>query len=81
MEETICAGEDCPPNTPASSARGPTVAAIIVAVCALATAVIVGVWCYQRQQRKSSMYEMNGKGQKENLAHWSRRGKRILPDA
>ncbi|CAN9503960.1 unnamed protein product [Ophioblennius macclurei] len=66
MEETICVGDECPPNTPSTSSRGPTVAAIIVAVCAVATAVIVGVWCYQRRQRKSSMYEMNGKGQSQS---------------
>ncbi|GLD71821.1 sushi domain-containing protein 5 [Lates japonicus] len=59
---TICMGDDCPPS---SSGRGPTVAAIIVAVCAVAAAVIVGVWCYRRQQQKSSMYEMNGKGQSQ----------------
>nr|XP_046273670.1 sushi domain-containing protein 5 [Scatophagus argus] len=61
MGETVCTGENCPP--PRSSSRGPTVAAIIVVVCALVMAVIVGVWCYRRQQQKSSVYEMNGKGQ------------------
>jgi len=65
MGETICVGEDCPPHPPSSSSRGPIVAAIIVAVCAVATAVIVGVWCYRRKQLKSSMYEMNGKGQNQ----------------
>ncbi|XP_069032805.1 sushi domain-containing protein 5 [Embiotoca jacksoni] len=65
MGETICAGEDCPPRPPSSSGRGPTVAAIIVAMCAVAIAVIVGVWCYRRQQQKSSVYEMNGKGQSQ----------------
>lgn len=60
MGETICTGDGCPP--PSSPSRGPTVAAVIVVLCALATAVIVGVWCYRRQQQKSSMYEMNGKG-------------------
>ncbi|XP_056153945.1 sushi domain-containing protein 5 [Lampris incognitus] len=68
MGEAICTGEHCPPPPPppTSSSRGPTVAAIIVAVCAVATAVIVGVWCYRRQQQKSSMYEMNGKGQSQS---------------
>ncbi|KAG7501411.1 sushi domain-containing protein 5 [Solea senegalensis] len=61
--ETICIGDNCPPLPPSSSLHGPTVIAIIVAVCAVAAAVIVGVWCYRRQQQKSSMYEMNGKGQ------------------
>ncbi|XP_074468488.1 uncharacterized protein susd5 [Sebastes fasciatus] len=65
MGEATCTGEDCPPHPPSSSSRGPTVAAIIVAVCAVATAVIVGVWCYRRQQQKSSVYEMNGKGQSQ----------------
>ncbi|XP_070778487.1 midasin [Enoplosus armatus] len=65
MGETICTGENCPPRPPSTSSRGPTVAAIIVLVCAVATAVIVGVWCYRRQQQKSSMYEMNGKGQSQ----------------
>uniref|UniRef100_A0A3P8T7C9 Sushi domain containing 5 n=1 Tax=Amphiprion percula TaxID=161767 RepID=A0A3P8T7C9_AMPPE len=72
MGETICVGENCPPRPPSSSSRGPTVAAIIVAVCAVATAVIVGVWCYRRQQQKSSVYEMNGKGQSQ-----SRQGQQI----
>ncbi|XP_022074103.2 sushi domain-containing protein 5 [Acanthochromis polyacanthus] len=72
MGEMICVGENCPPRPPSSSGRGPTVAAIIVAVCAVATAVIVGVWCYRRQQQKSSVYEMNGKGQSQ-----SRQGQQI----
>uniref|UniRef100_A0A8C5DAA9 Sushi domain containing 5 n=1 Tax=Gouania willdenowi TaxID=441366 RepID=A0A8C5DAA9_GOUWI len=66
MGETICVGEDCPPHHPSSSGHGPTMAAIIVAVCAIAMAVIAGVWCYHRRQRKSSVYEMNGKGQNQN---------------
>ncbi|XP_041867235.1 sushi domain-containing protein 5 [Melanotaenia boesemani] len=65
MRETICVGEDCPPHPPNPSSQGPKVAAIIVALCAVATAVIIGVWCYRRQQQKSSMYEMNGKGQSQ----------------
>uniref|UniRef100_A0A3B3BTF5 Sushi domain containing 5 n=1 Tax=Oryzias melastigma TaxID=30732 RepID=A0A3B3BTF5_ORYME len=65
MRETMCTGENCPPPPPISSGRGPKVAAIIVAVCAVATAVMVGVWCYRRQQQKSSPYEMNGKGQSQ----------------
>uniref|UniRef100_UPI003AB02A00 uncharacterized protein susd5 n=1 Tax=Centroberyx gerrardi TaxID=166262 RepID=UPI003AB02A00 len=72
MGETICTGEDCPPRPPTSSSRGPTVAAIIVAVCAVVTAVVVGAWCYRRRQQKSSMYEMNGKGQSQ-----SRHGQQI----
>uniref|UniRef100_A0A668VM75 Uncharacterized protein n=1 Tax=Oreochromis aureus TaxID=47969 RepID=A0A668VM75_OREAU len=63
MGETICVDDACPPLPPSSSGRGPTVAAIIVAICVVATAVIVAVWCYRRQQQKSSAYEMNGKGQ------------------
>lgn len=63
MGETICTGENCPP--PTSSSRGPKVAAIIVVVCVIAIAVLVGVWCYRRQQQKSSVYEMNGKGQSQ----------------
>ncbi|XP_021175156.2 LOW QUALITY PROTEIN: sushi domain-containing protein 5 [Fundulus heteroclitus] len=70
--KTICAGEDCPPHPPSSTSQGAKVAAIIVAVCAVATAVIVGVWCYRRKQQKSSMYEMNGKGQGQ-----SRQGQQI----
>lgn len=65
MGEAICTGEDCPPHPPSSSSRGPTVAAIIVVVCVVALAVIIGVWCYRRQQQKSSMYKMNGKGQNQ----------------
>lgn len=70
--ETVCTGESCPPRPPSAASRGPTVAAIIVAVCAVATAVIVGAWCYRRQQQKSSVYEMNGKGQSQ-----SRHGQQI----
>ncbi|XP_061598520.1 sushi domain-containing protein 5 [Cololabis saira] len=72
MGEATCVGEDCPPQPPSSSGRGPKVAAIIVAVCAIATAVIVGLWCYRRQQQRTSVYEMNGKGQSQ-----SRQGQQI----
>ncbi|CAG5891670.1 unnamed protein product [Menidia menidia] len=68
--EAVCVGEGCPPHPPSPSGRGPMVAAIIVAVCAVATAAVVGVWCYRRKQLKSSMYEMNGKSQ-------SRQGQQI----
>lgn len=70
--EAMCTGENCPPHPPSSSSQGPKVAAIIVALCAVAAAVFVGVWCYRRQQQKSSMYEMNGKGQSQ-----SRQGQHI----
>ncbi|XP_037549609.1 sushi domain-containing protein 5 [Nematolebias whitei] len=63
MGETICIDDNCPPHPPSSSSRGPTVAAIAVLVCVVAMAVIFGVWCYKRQQQKSSVYEMNEKGQ------------------
>ncbi|KAK7899128.1 hypothetical protein WMY93_019981 [Mugilogobius chulae] len=63
--EAVCADENCPPRPPGSSRRGPTVAAIIIAVCVVAAAVIMGVWCYRRQLQKSSVYEMNGKGQSQ----------------
>ncbi|XP_013861194.1 sushi domain-containing protein 5 [Austrofundulus limnaeus] len=66
MGEAICTGDDCPPLPPSSSSRGPTVAAIAVLVCLVAMAVIFGVWCYKRQQQKSSIYEMNGKGQSQS---------------
>ncbi|XP_029022129.1 protein starmaker [Betta splendens] len=55
---SVCAGDACPPRAPG---RGPKVAAIIVAVLAVATAILAGAWCYRRQQQKSSVYEMNGK--------------------
>lgn len=58
---TVCTGENCPP--PASAGQRSKVASIIVVVCLLAIAVMVGVWCYRRQQQKSSVYEMNGKEQ------------------
>ncbi|XP_056876543.1 sushi domain-containing protein 5 [Takifugu flavidus] len=64
MGEMGCTGENCPP--PASSGQSPKVAAIIVVVCLVAIAVMVGVWCYRRQQQKSSVYEMNGKGQSQS---------------
>lgn len=59
--EAPCTGQNCPPVTPA--AKGPKVAAIIVVVCLVAIAGMLGLWCYRRQQQKSSVYEMNGKGQ------------------
>lgn len=61
--ETVCTGENCPP--PASGGQSSKVASIIVVVCLVAIAVTVGVWCYRRQQQKSSVYEMNGKGQSQ----------------
>lgn len=64
MGETGCMGENCPP--PASDGQSPKVAAIIVVVCLVAIAVMVGVWYYRRQQQKSSVYEMNGKGQSQS---------------
>lgn len=64
MGEMGCTGENCPP--PASSGQSPKVAAIIVVVCLVVIAVMVGVWCYRRQQQKSSVYEMNGKGQSQS---------------
>uniref|UniRef100_A0A8C8CBN6 Sushi domain containing 5 n=1 Tax=Oncorhynchus tshawytscha TaxID=74940 RepID=A0A8C8CBN6_ONCTS len=72
--EAGCTGgeEDCPPTPPPSSGRGPTVAAIVIAVCTVALAAAVGAWCYRRKQQKSSMYEMNGKGQSH-----SRHGQQI----
>ncbi|XP_061753123.1 sushi domain-containing protein 5 isoform X1 [Nerophis ophidion] len=62
--ETICVGESCPPA--GTKSRGPTVAAIIAAVCLVAAAIVVAVWCYRRRQQKSSVYEMNGKGQSQS---------------
>lgn len=59
--EATCTGQSCPPVTPAG--KGPKVAAIIVVVCLVAIAALLGVWYYRRQQQKSSIYEMNGKGQ------------------
>uniref|UniRef100_A0A4W5PAE1 Sushi domain containing 5 n=1 Tax=Hucho hucho TaxID=62062 RepID=A0A4W5PAE1_9TELE len=72
--EAGCTGgeEDCPPPPPPSSVRGPTVAAIVIVVCTVALAAAVGAWCYRRKQQKSSMYEMNGKGQSH-----SRHGQQI----
>eukprot|EP00063_Salmo_salar_P058707 XP_014033542.1 PREDICTED: sushi domain-containing protein 5-like isoform X1 [Salmo salar] len=72
--EAGCTGgeEDCPPPPPPPSGRGPTVAAIVIAVCTVALAAAVGAWCYRRKQQKSSMYEMNGKGQSH-----SRHGQQI----
>lgn len=61
--EAICTGKGCPPATPSS--KGPKVATIIVVVCLIVIAVLLGVWCYRRQQQKSSVYEMNGKGQSQ----------------
>ncbi|XP_051926879.1 midasin [Hippocampus zosterae] len=61
MGETVCIGENCPPPNP--SRQGPTVAAIIAAVCVVVAAVILTVWCYRWRQQKNSGYNMNGKGQ------------------
>ncbi|XP_041665699.1 sushi domain-containing protein 5 [Cheilinus undulatus] len=72
MGEAMCTGENCTAPPPTSSSRGPTVAAIIAVICMVAVAVLVGAWCYRRQKQKSSMYEMNGKGQSQ-----SRQGQQI----
>ncbi|KAG7457829.1 hypothetical protein MATL_G00231410 [Megalops atlanticus] len=57
--EEPCVGDACPSGT----GRGPLIAIIIVAICALVTAAAVAVWCYKKRQQKSSVYKMNGKGQ------------------
>ncbi|KAG9355549.1 hypothetical protein JZ751_000387 [Albula glossodonta] len=57
--EEPCVGDACP----VGAGRGPVIAIIIVAICALITAAAVAVWCYKKRQQKSSVYKMNGKGQ------------------
>uniref|UniRef100_A0A3B3SJG2 Sushi domain containing 5 n=1 Tax=Paramormyrops kingsleyae TaxID=1676925 RepID=A0A3B3SJG2_9TELE len=56
--EGPCLGEGCP-----LAGRGPVVAIVIVAACALMVAAVLAVWCYKKQQQKSSVYKMNGKDQ------------------
>eukprot|EP00062_Callorhinchus_milii_P015494 gi/632965794/ref/XP_007899068.1/ PREDICTED: sushi domain-containing protein 5 [Callorhinchus milii] len=60
-----CVGEDCP-----SSSKGPMIAIIVIAIGLLALASILALWCYKRRHQKTSVYEMNGKGQ-------TRRGEQI----
>lgn len=57
--EEPCAGNTCPSGV----GRGPVIAIVIVAICALITATALAVWCYKKRQEKSSVYKMNGKGQ------------------
>ncbi|XP_035284408.1 sushi domain-containing protein 5 [Anguilla anguilla] len=54
-----CLGDACPSGV----GRGPVIAIIIVAICALIMATALAVWCYKKRQQKSSVYKMNGKGQ------------------
>lgn len=56
--EGPCLGEGCP-----LAGRGPVVAIVIVAACALMVAAVLAVWCYKKKQQKSSVYKMNGKDQ------------------
>nr|XP_033786266.1 sushi domain-containing protein 5 isoform X2 [Geotrypetes seraphini] len=53
-----CMTEDC-----LRSSKGPMITIIVVVLCLLLLATILAVWCYKKQQQKSSVYQLNGKGQ------------------
>ncbi|XP_030059224.1 sushi domain-containing protein 5 [Microcaecilia unicolor] len=53
-----CVSGDC-----LRSSNGPMITIIVVVLCLLLLATILAVWCYKKQQQKSSVYQLNGKGQ------------------
>uniref|UniRef100_UPI00398F3352 sushi domain-containing protein 5 n=1 Tax=Pristiophorus japonicus TaxID=55135 RepID=UPI00398F3352 len=59
-----CSGEDC-----SSLSKGPIIAIIITVIGLLVLATILAVWCYKRRHQKTSVYEMNGKGQMRRREH------------
>ncbi|XP_067833371.1 sushi domain-containing protein 5 [Heptranchias perlo] len=59
-----CGGADCP-----SSGKGPMIAIIVTVIALLVLAAILAVWCYKRRHQKTSVYEMNGKGQVRRGEH------------
>ncbi|MEE6516769.1 hypothetical protein FKM82_026486 [Ascaphus truei] len=53
-----CTGDYCP-----KASKGLLIAIIVVVLCLLLLATIMAVWCYKKWQQKSSVYNLNGKGQ------------------
>ncbi|XP_038666318.1 sushi domain-containing protein 5 isoform X2 [Scyliorhinus canicula] len=53
-----CRGEGC-----THSSKGPIIAVIVTVIGLLVLAVILAVWCYRRRHQKTSVYQMNGRGQ------------------
>ncbi|XP_029442943.1 sushi domain-containing protein 5 [Rhinatrema bivittatum] len=53
-----CVAGDC-----LRSSNGPMITIIVVVICLLLLATILAVWCYKKRQQKSSVYQLNGKGQ------------------
>ncbi|XP_078071649.1 sushi domain-containing protein 5 [Mustelus asterias] len=53
-----CRGEECE-----HSGKGPIIAVIVTVIGLLVLAAILAVWCYRRRHQKTSVYQMNGKGQ------------------
>uniref|UniRef100_A0A8D2LX97 Sushi domain containing 5 n=1 Tax=Varanus komodoensis TaxID=61221 RepID=A0A8D2LX97_VARKO len=51
-----CAGLDC-----SSQDKGPMIATGVTLVCLLLLAAILAVWCFKKQQQKTSVYKLNGK--------------------
>ncbi|XP_048451851.1 sushi domain-containing protein 5 [Rhincodon typus] len=59
-----CTGDEC-----LHSKKGPIIAVIVTLVGLLVLAVILAVWCYKRRHQKTSIYQMNGKGQMRRTEH------------
>ncbi|XP_051879494.1 sushi domain-containing protein 5 isoform X2 [Pristis pectinata] len=59
-----CRGENC-----SSSQQGPMIATIVTVVGLLTLAVILAMWCYRHRHQKTSVYELNGKGQVRHGEH------------
>ncbi|XP_041046133.1 sushi domain-containing protein 5 [Carcharodon carcharias] len=59
-----CKGEEC-----SSSSKGPIIAVIVTVIGLLVLAAILAVWCYRRRHQKTSVYQMNGKGQVRRSEH------------
>ncbi|XP_072126162.1 sushi domain-containing protein 5 isoform X1 [Mobula birostris] len=59
-----CRGENC-----SSSQQGPMIATIVAVIGLLTLAVILATWCYRHRHQKTSVYELNGKGQVRRRQH------------
>ncbi|XP_067887116.1 sushi domain-containing protein 5 [Heterodontus francisci] len=59
-----CRGEDC-----SRSSKGPMIAIVVTVIGLLVLAAILAVWCYRHRHQKTSVYQMNGKGQVRRGEH------------
>ncbi|XP_043544719.1 sushi domain-containing protein 5 [Chiloscyllium plagiosum] len=59
-----CTGPKC-----LHSNKGPIIAVIVAVIGLLVLAVILAIWCYKRRHQKTSIYQLNGKGQVRRTEH------------